>query len=62
MENHGLKTVPVTVHLTESEIQSAIERGIKTALTPSKQSQTLPTISGSATGHFDNQWRGTAQW
>jgi len=61
MTDHETKTVPVTVHLTEAEIQNAIERGVKAALKTDDslpESRALPSTKGKATGAFIHQWRG----
>lgn len=65
MTNHEQKTVPVTVHLTDSEIQSAIALGIEAALTPKAEQRDNPLLfqtSGKATATFSDHWQGEAQW
>ena len=65
MTIHEQDTVAVTVNLNQSELQTAITFGIKTALRRQKlpkEPQPMLTSKGKATGAFAHQWRGKAQW
>lgn len=65
MTKHEQNTTSVTVRLTESEIQNAIDLGIRAALEKASQPHLLtiaPSKLGKGTAHFFNQWRGQAKW